>query len=71
MQRVPAALVETRADCRVSCELQTLLGLVTGSLKPVAALATGKLRVTGDRAAFRAIGACGAYWLREGSGGMA
>jgi hypothetical protein len=56
VQRVPVSLVETRASCRVSCELSVLLGLLNGTLKPLAAVASGKLRVTGDRSAFRAIG---------------
>lgn len=56
VQRVPVSLVETRASCRVSCELSVLLGLLNGTLKPLAAVASGKLRVTGERTAFRAIG---------------
>jgi hypothetical protein len=56
VRRVPPTVIETRADCRVACSLETLIALVTGALKPLTAVLSGAITVTGDRKAFVTIG---------------
>ena len=41
----------------ISCDLPTLLQLATGRLAPAAALLTGRVRLKGDKAALRVLGA--------------